>query len=200
VIEPPLRISFSFPRLKPICERLYPSQTFPIFVILTQLTLHRHIFYTQNHRFDFNRQYRPSLQIFSINSTMSTPKTPGLFFANSKITSPSLSHEIFTKWYNDVHIPDIFKTSGIKSGFRYYSTSPQDTDKPYLAIYPLEDVGFLETEEFWSIPVTHELLGEGKNCFEVAEFDTRPYELLKVSQLETATKGKIHRPLISFPN
>jgi hypothetical protein len=36
---------------------------------------------------------------------------PGLLYVNSKITSPNLSPAAFTKWYNDVHIPDIFKTS-----------------------------------------------------------------------------------------
>lgn len=58
-------------------------------------------------------------------------------------------------------------------------------------MYPLRDVGFLETDEFKSIPVTHEeLLGKGVDSFDVAEFDTRPYELVKVSQAETATRGK----------
>jgi hypothetical protein len=36
---------------------------------------------------------------------------PGLLFVNSKITSPDLSPEAFKRWYEDVHIPDIFKTS-----------------------------------------------------------------------------------------
>jgi hypothetical protein len=39
---------------------------------------------------------------------------PGLLFVNSKITSPSLSPEAFTEWYQDVHIPDIFNTSVIR--------------------------------------------------------------------------------------
>lgn len=133
---------------------------------------------------------------------MTTPTSPGIFLARSKITSPALSHEIFTKWYEQVHIPDIFKISdsfegvGIISGFRYYSTSPRTTKKPYLAIYPLEDVGYLEMKEFWSTPVEHAILDEasGKKetkCFELAEFDMLPYELLKVTQLETSAKGNI---------
>lgn len=134
---------------------------------------------------------------------MTALTTPGIFLARSKITSPALSHETFTKWYEQVHIPDIFKISesfggtGIISGFRYYSTSPQSTSRPYLAIYPLEDVGYLETKEFWSTPVEHAMLDEasGKKetkCFELAEFDMLPYQLLKVTQAETAAKGNIN--------
>lgn len=36
---------------------------------------------------------------------------PGLLFVNSKLTSLALSPEAFTDWYNDVHVPDVLKTS-----------------------------------------------------------------------------------------
>jgi len=119
---------------------------------------------------------------------MSASKQPGIFYVNSVITSPTLSHEAFTKWYDTVHIPDILKTSGIKSAYRYYAISPRDHSNPYLALYPLKDVDFLESAEFHGIPVQSEILrvsGEGSgNSFDVAGFDTRPCVLVKVVERE----------------
>ena len=75
-------------------------------------------------------------------------KKPGLLWVNSKIKAPDeLSPEAYTKWYEDVHIPDIFKTSGIHEAYRY-QTLGQDDERPYLALYPLQDLDFLQTDEF----------------------------------------------------
>jgi len=49
--------------------------------------------------------------------------------------------------YEGVHIPDIFKTSGIKEASRWKSIDPAG-ERPYLAMYPLEDLDFLQTDEF----------------------------------------------------
>ena len=67
---------------------------------------------------------------------------------NSKITKPDdLSTKAFTSWYEDVHIPDIFKTSGIKEASRWQALNSDD-ERPYLALYPLEDLDFLQSSEF----------------------------------------------------
>ena len=77
-----------------------------------------------------------------------TGQNPGILFVNSKITKPDeLSPEDYTKWYEKVHIPDIFKTSGIKEASRWETVDPK-SERPYLALYPLEDLNFLETDEF----------------------------------------------------
>lgn len=105
---------------------------------------------------------------------------PGLLYVNSKITSPLLTVPAFTTWYEDIHIRDIFVTSGMKAAFRYESTTPTEVERPYLAVYPVRDVDFLQSDEFKSIPV-HDgsLPGESKCIFDLADFDTRYYELLK---------------------
>lgn len=104
---------------------------------------------------------------------------PGILFVNSKIISDTLSPELFRKWYEDIHIPDIFVTSGIKSAFRYYSTTPDKVEWPFLALYPVKDVQWLFSDEFKSIPVHSDVLpNESKAIFELAHFDFRYYETI----------------------
>jgi len=122
----------------------------------------------------------------------SEAKGPGLLYVNSKIISPKLSSELFTKWYEDVHIPDIFVTSGIKTAFRYYTTSPDPSsvERPYLALYPLKDVSFLQTSEFKSIPVHSDLVPTDSKCiFDLADFDTRYYTNQTIYESGSASKG-----------
>lgn len=121
----------------------------------------------------------------------SEAKGPGLLYVNSKITSSKLSPELFAKWYEDVHIPDIFETSGIKTAYRYYTTSPDPAavERPYLALYPLRDVSFLQTAEFKSIPVQSDLVPTESKCiFDLADFDTRYYT--NIAKHESNTGGK----------
>lgn len=104
---------------------------------------------------------------------------PGIFFVNSKITSDTLSPQVFNRWYQDVHIPDILATSGIKAAFRYLSTTPEVAERPYLAVYPVQDVAWVRSDEFKSIPVHSDMLpNESKAIFEIADFDSRVYVLL----------------------
>ncbi|KPI37341.1 uncharacterized protein AB675_10364 [Cyphellophora attinorum] len=107
---------------------------------------------------------------------MATPASgPGLLYVNSKITSSELSAELFTKWYQDIHIRDIFQTSGINAAFRYI-TQVAKVERPYLALYPLRDLAFLTSDEFRAIPVVSEMLPAGaQDIFDLADFDTRYY-------------------------
>ncbi|KAK3100818.1 hypothetical protein LTR53_018972, partial [Teratosphaeriaceae sp. CCFEE 6253] len=102
-------------------------------------------------------------------------KNPGVLFVNSKITKPDeFSDQDFSKWYEVVHIPDIFKTSGIKSASRWRAVDPAN-DRPYLALYPVDDLEFLDSDEFKAIPVHHDSLPGGA-VFNLADFDTRYYK------------------------
>lgn len=75
-------------------------------------------------------------------------KNPGLLWVNSMITKPDqLPPQDYKRWYEEVHIPDIFKTSGIKEASRWETVNPSD-ERPYLALYPLTDLDFLQTDEF----------------------------------------------------
>ncbi|OIW28972.1 hypothetical protein CONLIGDRAFT_402795 [Coniochaeta ligniaria NRRL 30616] len=115
--------------------------------------------------------------------------TPAILFVNSKITSDTLTPEVFREWYESVHIPDIFVTSGIKSAFRYQSTTPDKVERPFLALYPIKDIEWLSSDEFKSIPVHSDLLpNESKAIFELADFDTRYYETLD-TKTESGRQG-----------
>ena len=128
----------------------------------------------------------------------STVSGPGLLYVNSKITSPDLSPELFTEWYQDIHIRDIFLTSGIKSAFRYFtqSSEPATIERPYLALYPMKDIAFLDTAEFKAIPVHSDLLPvESKNIFDLADFDTRYYINMGKLEGDLGSAGKSSRSM-----
>ncbi|OQN98122.1 hypothetical protein B0A48_15954 [Cryoendolithus antarcticus] len=118
-----------------------------------------------------------------------TGKKPGLLFVNSKITKPDqLSPEAYADWYTKRHIPDIFKTSGIKQAARWQALDPNQ-DRPYLALYPLEDLDYLNSDEFRAIPVHDDKLPGSGAIFDVASFDTRYYAFEQLYEPEETKKG-----------
>lgn len=64
------------------------------------------------------------------------------------------------------------------SALRFKSPDP-DAQKPYLALYPMPDIGFTQTEEFKQISVTSDLLPDGGPIYDLADFDTRYYGLVQ---------------------
>lgn len=131
-------------------------------------------------------QFTHKTQHLKMASGNTGPSFPELLYVNSKIIKPDqLSPDLFTRWYNDVHIPDIFITSGIKEAYRYYTTSrdPSTVERPYLALYPIKFAGYLQSKEFASIPVKSGVLpGPNHEIFDVADFDTRYYRTTSASQ------------------
>lgn len=111
--------------------------------------------------------------------TTPTASGPGLLYVNSKVTDSKLTPEIFTEWYEDVHIADIFKSKTIMRAFRYYSVTPESVDRPYLALYPLEEVKVLQSDAFKSIPVHSKLVPGDGLIFNLANFDTRYHTHVK---------------------
>ena len=134
-------------------------------------------------------------------------RNPGLLFVNSKITKPDdLSPKDYSRWYDEIHIPDIFKTSGIKEASRWQSVNSDD-ERPFLALYPLEELNFLNTDEFKgmiatkplafavdidviAIPVHDEKLPGSHHIFDFADFDTRYYKVVQLFEGESSTTGK----------
>jgi hypothetical protein len=119
------------------------------------------------------------------------PPTPGLLWAASIITRPDiLTPSSFESWYNTEHIPDIFKTSAIRTAIRYRNIDPS-ASRQYLAIYPVPDVNWLGTKEFLDIPVTNKEIFKTENgkCFDCADFDTRFYEWVHGFEGEGAKPG-----------
>ncbi|KAH9907623.1 hypothetical protein F4778DRAFT_799913 [Xylariomycetidae sp. FL2044] len=104
---------------------------------------------------------------------------PGLLYVNSKIVRPDILDEAtFTEeWYDKEHIPDVVATSGIPSAVRAVDTDPM-ADRPYLALYQVDDLAFLQSPEFLSLPVDSEMLPASGHCFDLADFDVRYYNLV----------------------
>ncbi|EME77271.1 uncharacterized protein MYCFIDRAFT_83221 [Pseudocercospora fijiensis CIRAD86] len=116
---------------------------------------------------------------------------PGLLYVNSTIKDPRLSEEASTEWYEGVHIPDVFKTSGSGAPTKAYRWKASDpaAEKPYLALYPTADVDFLGSDEFKQIPVHCDKLPGSGQIFELADFDTRYYKLKQLYGPESEAIG-----------
>jgi len=137
-----------------------------------------------------------------------TGKKPGLLWVNSKLTEPDqVGPQAYQKWYEQVHIADIFKTSGIKEAYRYQSLNPDD-ERPYLALYPLDDTDFLDTDEFkgvplecagivdmltvhTAIPVHDDAIPGSHAIFDFAEFDTRYYKQVQLYEPQSPKSGRL---------
>ncbi|KAL4966539.1 uncharacterized protein BDV14DRAFT_198997 [Aspergillus stella-maris] len=107
-----------------------------------------------------------------------TERQDGLLLAISRVKPGQITPAAFEEWYNDVHVADVLKTSGINSAARYHAsgTTPDSQEWPFLALYPVPDVAFLVSAEFTSVPIAIESdLQTGKTCFDVAEFDIRQH-------------------------
>jgi len=103
----------------------------------------------------------------------------GLLLVFSRLKEGSdISSVDFQRWYDEVHLPDVLATSGIKEGYRYNNVLP-NAGWQFLALYPVSDVAFLGTPEFDAIP------SHGKHVFkgsatDHAEFELRFYELIQI--------------------
>lgn len=106
------------------------------------------------------------------------PTGPGLLLVNSKITRPDvLDEEIFTKWYSIEHIPDVLNTSGVNSALRFKNKDPK-AEKPYLVLYPMQDIGFPQSEEFRNIKIHSDLFPGGGPFDEYVDLDARAYSFI----------------------
>ncbi|TKA62772.1 hypothetical protein B0A49_09097 [Cryomyces minteri] len=116
--------------------------------------------------------------------------TSGLLFATSKIKNPELSDDIYNKWYNDIHLPDVLATGCAPIALRYKNKN-KDAKMPYLALYPLDDLALLESEKFKNIPLTSDVLPGGGEAFENIEFAIRTYLPIQKfeGQIEKSGRG-----------
>jgi hypothetical protein len=58
----------------------------------------------------------------------------------------------------------------------FYESTDEKADKPYLALYPLEDMAFLKSDEFKTIKVHSDLLPGTGLCYDLADIDIRYYQ------------------------
>lgn len=116
---------------------------------------------------------------------------PGLIWINSKVTDKAiLSDEAFTRWYEDIHIPDVIaaKHGGILASWRYQCAN-KERSAPYLAVYKVPDMGFLQSPEFKAIPMTHPTLPGNGPIHQFADFDARFMEHIKTWESKDANDG-----------
>jgi hypothetical protein len=115
--------------------------------------------------------------------------SPGIFWVAAKIINPELTPPVLKKWYDEVHFPDIIKTSGMKTTFRYDSLDPS-AERPFFYYYPVRDLAFLQSDEFFKIPITSDLLpGPSHNIVHSVDFDVRYYELVQTFEPEGTKPG-----------
>lgn len=121
---------------------------------------------------------------------------PGILSVRSKIVRPNiLDEDTYLRWYDGEHVPELMRTSGIQSGWRYRDTTP-DSDR-YWLFYTLKDIAFLQSDEFFSTKHTSDKLPGSGHVFDLADFESHFYSLIQV--YDPTGKGPgTHSP--SFPH
>ncbi|KAI1267816.1 hypothetical protein F5Y18DRAFT_271473 [Xylariaceae sp. FL1019] len=126
----------------------------------------------------------------------------GLMFVNSKIGEPDiLSESQFLKWYDEDHIPEALRTSGMNSGYRCLDiehVKGNKVERPYLCLYQIDDLAFLRTTEFKSIGVTSPLLPTSDPVFEFVDFDVRYAKLVETYDPTNKGPGKTGSVLVAI--
>lgn len=118
-------------------------------------------------------------------------KGNGILWVRCKIAQSAkdiLDEKTFMKWYDEEHIAEIVKTSGIKSGFRYIDvkkTSPLGDEvnpKPFLAFYPMPDVAFTLGDEFRKIGFQSTNLPGTGIVYDLADLDVSYLGFLRATE------------------
>lgn len=112
---------------------------------------------------------------------------PGWLYVESKITRTDiLDEDTYVKWYETQHLPDLAGMSGIFCA-RWFKDLDPSADRPYLALYTLDDLGFVYSQEFKDMALVSDLLPGGGNIFSMADFFMRQDNLVQV--YDPATRG-----------
>jgi len=129
----------------------------------------------------------------------SSGPTPGLLLVRSKPTHPELSEETYNKWYSTQHIQDVVDGGLADLALRYKNVDPK-AEYPYLALYRVPDLAFLQDEKkMGQIPSTSDLLpgkekgSKGGDWKDVIEAEIRPYAVIQKfeGQNEKPARGPV---------
>jgi len=114
---------------------------------------------------------------------------PGLLFVKSRVTKPDeLSPTQFIEWYEKVHIPDVLSTNGADTAYRYTNIDPNG-EYSFLAMYPVGDISFFQSEEFKNIPDTSKPYFKDGRASDFAAFELRMYERIQLFEPEGTKEG-----------
>lgn len=89
----------------------------------------------------------------------------------------------FDHWYQEVHIPEIIAAKPGRQGcVAAWRFECQDSSRlrPFLALYSVPDMAFIQSPEFGGIRQTHEMLPDGGPSQKFVDFDTRFYQRIQV--------------------
>jgi len=122
---------------------------------------------------------------------MALSSNPGIFWANSRVTTPNLlSYHDYGTWYENVHIPDWMgaKSGAIPAAWRYQA---EDTTRalPFLVVYRYNDVAYLNSPEFRTVPMTHPSLPGGGSITQFVEMQVMSGPNIDSWKSSTATGG-----------
>lgn len=109
--------------------------------------------------------------------------TPALLFVTSRISDPSkTTDERFNRMYNEEHLPDVlsYRTKITDLALRYKNTNPS-SERPYLALYPLEDTSIFTNGTFEQLAADtrHSRTYNGEDVMNFIEFGPRAYEKIQ---------------------
>ncbi|KAI6784009.1 uncharacterized protein J7T54_004555 [Emericellopsis cladophorae] len=114
----------------------------------------------------------------------------GMLCVMSRISrNDMLDEETFLRWYDNEHIAEIMRTSGVTSARRFVDVNPS-ADKPYLAMYAMDDIAFVKSDEFRGIQFKSASLPGSGVIYDLADLDVRNDRLVQV--YDPRSKGKGH--------
>jgi hypothetical protein len=124
---------------------------------------------------------RSSFALFDVEDDHIVPlpkmSTPGLMFVSSRVLDPTkTSDEKYNRFYNDEHLPDVLGYNVTKLALRYKNTA-KETDRPYIALYPLDDVNYLHSEALGKLIEDTKISKtfDNTDIYAHLAFDLRPY-------------------------
>lgn len=107
---------------------------------------------------------------------------PGIIWVNS-MPKTSLPEDTYNEWYQAVHIPDIIRAEPGKGGcIAAWRFKCRDASRlrPYLALYSVPDMGFVQSAGFQKVSQYSEMLPDGGPSQKFVDFDTRFYQRVQV--------------------
>lgn len=112
----------------------------------------------------------------------------GLLFVASRIKNNELSEEAYNDWYNNIHLEDILASGGTKLALRFRNVN-SEAKMPYLALYPLPDMSFMQSKEARDVPMQHHTFPGSGNVYDSVEFMRRTYELIQTFEGQETKPG-----------
>ena len=115
---------------------------------------------------------------------------PGIIFSRSRPKPGKLPLDIYHKWYNEEHIPDVLATCVVSEAWRYEDLN-EDAPIPFVAIYRIPDLAEMQKPAFRDLKMTGNLLPDKNTSWrEYVDSDIRIYKYLDEYETKKQPKGR----------